>query len=281
MNRIVMYNFLCILLTVHVSAEKHKGKTVSTIKEVFSHEKLDIILQSCSLDRKLHNSCIDTTLLFAYIMDIHNADMHSISDNNEKLAFFLNAYHALLLKTLLLFPHALYTKNEKLFDSTLICIDNQEFNLSTLKEHIAFRTKSIGYIGWFGLWDGTISGAHRPKRAFRKNNILKVLQANAKAYFTSRSKEFSCDFAKKIIRVSDQLYSFCHLSSGISQVINKDYICNVIMKYAPDEIAAFTAINKKEIEIMPIVVSDKIDRDFSESIQSIKQMMPYNKKSRK
>jgi hypothetical protein len=163
----------------------------------------------------------------------------------------------------------------------LICIDNQEFNLSTLKEHIAFRTKSIGYIGWFGLWDGTISGAHRPKRAFRKNNIIKVLQANAKAYFTSRSKEFSCDFAKKIIRVSDQLYSFCHLSSGISQVINKDYICNVIMKYAPDDIAAFTAINKKEIEIMPIVVSDKIDRDFSESIQSIKPIMPYNKKSRK
>jgi hypothetical protein len=214
-------------------------------------------------------------------MDIHNADMHSISDNNEKLAFFLNAYHALLLKTLLLFPHALYTKNEKLFDSTFICIDNQEFNLSTLKEHIAFRTKSIGYIGWFGLWDGTISGGHRPKRAFRKNNILKVLQANAKAYFTSRSKEFSCDFAKKIIRVSDQLYSFCHLSSRISQVINKDYICNVIMKYAPDDIAAFTAINKKEIEIMPIVVSDKIDRDFSESIQSKKQIMPYNKKSRK
>jgi hypothetical protein len=276
-----MYNFLCILLTLHVSAEKHKGKTVSTIKEVFSHEKLDIILQSCSLDRKLHNSCIDTTLLFAYIMDIHNADMHSISDNNEKLAFFLNAYHALLLKTLFLFPHALYTKNEKLFDSTLICIDNQEFNLSTLKEHIAFRTKSIGYIGWFGLWDGTISGGHRPKRAFRKNNILKVLQANAKAYFTSRSKEFSCDFAKKIIRVSDQLYSFCHLSSRISQVINKDYICNVIMKYAPDDIAAFTAINKKEIEIMPIVVSDRIDRDFSESIQSKKQIMPYNKKSRK
>jgi hypothetical protein len=276
-----MYNFLCILLTLHVSAEKHKGKTVSTIKEVFSHEKLDIILQSCSLDRKLHNSCIDTTLLFAYIMDIHNADMHSISDNNEKLAFFLNAYHALLLKTLLLFPHALYTKNEKLFDSTFICIDNQEFNLSTLKEHIAFRTKSIGYIGWFGLWDGTISGGHRPKRAFRKNNILKVLQANAKAYFTSRSKEFSCDFAKKIIRVSDQLYSFCHLSSRISQVINKDYICNVIMKYAPDDIAAFTAINKKEIEIMPIVVSDRIDRDFSESIQSKKQIMPYNKKSRK
>lgn len=281
MNRIVMYNFLCILLTLHVSAEKHKGKTVSSIKEVFSHEKLDIILQSCSFDRKLHNSCIDTTVLFAYIMDIHNADIHSISDNNEKLAFFFNAYHALLLKTLLLFPHALYTKNEKLFDSTLICIDNQEFNLSTLKEHIAFRTKSIGYIGWFGLWDGTISGGHRPKRAFRKNNILTVLQANAKAYFTSRSKEFSCDFAKKIIRVSDQLYSFCHLSSGISQVINKDYICNVIMKYAPDDIAAFTAINKKEIEIMPIVVSDKIDRDFSESIQSIKQMMPYNKKSRK
>ena len=281
MNRIVMYNFLCILLTLHVSAEKHKGKTVSTIKEVFSHEKLDIILQSCSLDRKLHNSSIDTTLLFAYIMDIHNADMHSISDNNEKLAFFLNAYHALLLKTLFLFPHALYTKNEKLFDSTFICIDNQEFNLSTLKEHIAFRTKSIGYIGWFGLWDGTISGGHRPKRAFRKNNILKVLQANAKAYFTSRSKEFSCDFAKKIIRVSDQLYSFCHLSSGISQVINKDYICNVIMKYAPDDIAAFTAINKKEIEIMPIVVSDRIDRDFSESIQSKKQIMPYNKKSRK
>jgi hypothetical protein len=276
-----MYNFLCILLTLHVSAEKHKGKTVSTIKEVFSHEKLDIILQSCSLDRKLHNSCIDTTLLFAYIMDIHNADMHSISDNNEKLAFFLNAYHALLLKTLFLFPHALYTKNEKLFDSTFICIDNQEFNLSTLKEHIAFRTKSIGYIGWFGLWDGTISGGHRPKRAFRKNNILKVLQANAKAYFTSRSKEFSCDFAKKIIRVSDQLYSFCHLSSRISQVINKDYICNVIMKYAPDDIAAFTAINKKEIEIMPIVVSDRIDRDFSESIQSKKQIMPYNKKSRK
>jgi hypothetical protein len=257
MYRIVIYNFLCILLTLHVSAEKHKGKTVSSIKEVFSHEKLDIILQSCSLDRKLHNSSIDTTLLFAYIMDIHNADMHSISDNNEKLAFFLNAYHALLLKTLLLFPHALYTKNEKLFDSTFICIDNQEFNLSTLKEHIAFRTKSIGYIGWFGLWNGTISGAHRPKRAFRKNNILKVLQANAKAYFTSRSKEFSCDFTKKIIRVSDQLYSFCHLSSGISQVINK------------------------EIEIMPIVVSDKIDRDFSESIQSIKQIMPYNKKSRK
>jgi hypothetical protein len=214
-------------------------------------------------------------------MDIHNADMHSISDNNEKLAFFLNAYHALLLKTLFLFPHALYTKNEKLFDSTFICIDNQEFNLSTLKEHIAFRTKSIGYIGWFGLWDGTISGGHRPKRAFRKNNILKVLQANAKAYFTSRSKEFSCDFAKKIIRVSDQLYSFCHLSSRISQVINKDYICNVIMKYAPDDIAAFTAINKKEIEIMPIVVSDRIDRDFSESIQSKKQIMPYNKKSRK
>ena len=281
MNRIVMYNFLCILLTLHVSAEKHKGKTVSTIKEVFSHEKLDIILQSCSLDRKLHNSSIDTTLLFAYIMDIHNADMHSISDNNEKLAFFLNAYHALLLKTLFLFPHALYTKNEKLFDSTFICIDNQEFNLSTLKEHIAFRTKSIGYIGWFGLWDGTISGGHRPKRAFRKNNILKVLQANAKAYFTSRSKEFSCDFTKKIIRVSDQLYSFCHLSSRISQVMNKDYICNVIMKYAPDDIAAFTAINKKEIEIMPIVVSDKIDRDFSESIQSKKQIMPYNKKSRK
>jgi hypothetical protein len=281
MYRIVIYNFLCILLTLHVSAEKHKGKTVSTIKEVFSHEKLDIILQSCSLDRKLHNSSIDTTLLFAYIMDIHNADMHSISDNNEKLAFFLNAYHALLLKTLFLFPHALYTKNEKLFDSTFICIDNQEFNLSTLKEHIAFRTKSIGYIGWFGLWDGTISGGHRPKRAFRKNNILKVLQANAKAYFTSRSKEFSCDFAKKIIRVSDQLYSFCHLSSRISQVMNKDYICNVIMKYAPDDIAAFTAINKKEIEIMPIVVSDKIDRDFSESIQSKKQIMPYNKKSRK
>jgi hypothetical protein len=180
-----------------------------------------------------------------------------------------------------MFPHALYTKNEKLFDSSLICIDNQEFNLSKLREHIAFRTKSIGHIGWFGLWDGTISGAHRPKRAFRKHTLLKVLQANAKAYFASRKKEFSCDFAKKIIRVSDQLYSFCHLSSGISQVINKDYICNVIMKYAPDDIAAFTAINKKEIEIMPIVVSDKIDRDFSESIQSIKQIMPYNKKSRK
>ena len=281
MNRIVMYNFLCILLTLHVSAEKHKGKTVSSIKEVFSHEKLDIILQSCSLDRKLHNSSIDTTLLFAYIMDIHNADMHSISDNNEKLAFFLNAYHALLLKTLFLFPHALYTKNEKLFDSTFICIDNQEFNLSTLKEHIAFRTKSIGYIGWFGLWDGTISGGHRPKRAFRKNNILTVLQANAKAYFTSRSKEFSCDFAKKIIRVSDQLILFFSLNSIKSKTNCEESILNLIMQYAPDEIAAFTAINKKEIEIMPIVVSDKIDRDFSESIQSIKQIMPYNKKSRK
>ena len=53
------------------------------------------------------------------------------------------------------------------------------------------------------------------------------------------------------------------------------------MKYAPDDIAAFTAINKKGIEIMSIDVSDKIDRDFSESIQSIKQMMPYNKKSQK
>ena len=281
MYKIVMYNFLFILLTLHVSAEKHKGKTVSSIKEVFSHEKLDIILQSCSSDRKLHNSCIDTTLLFAYLMDIHNADIQSVSDNNEKLALFLNAYHALLLKTLLLFPHALYTKNEKLFDSTLICIDNQEFNLSKLKEYIAIKTKSIGHIGWFGLWDGTISGPHCPKRAFRKLTVLKVLQANAKAYFASRRKEFSCDFTKKIIRVSDQLYSFCQLSSGISEMQNKDCIINVIMKYAPDDIAAFTAINKNEIEIMPIVVSDKIDRDFSESIQSKKPIMPYNKKSRK
>ena len=111
--------------------------------------------------------------------------------------------------------------------------------------------------------------------------MLKVLHANAKAYFATRRKEFSCDFTKKIIRVSDQLYSFCHLSSGISEMQNKDCIINVIMKYAPDDIAAFTAINKNEIEIMPIVVSDKIDRDFSESIQSIKPIMPYNKKSRK
>ena len=281
MYRIVMYYTLFLLLTLHVSAEKNKGKTVSSIKELYSHEKLDIILQSCSYDRKLHNSCIDTNLLFEYILDIHNADIHSIKDNIEKLTCFMNAYHALLLKTLLMFPHALYTKNEKLFDSSLICIDNQEFNLSRLREDIAFRTKSIGHIGWFGLWDGTISGAHRPKRAFRKHTVLKVLQANAKAYFASRRKEFSCDFAKKIIRVSDQLFSFCHISPGISQIQNQDCIINIIMKYAPDDIAAFTAINKKEIEIMSIEVSDKIDRDFSESIQGIKQMMPYNKKSQK
>ncbi|MFZ4569164.1 MAG: hypothetical protein ACOYND_09020 [Bacteroidota bacterium] len=281
MYRIVMYYTLFLLLNLHVSAEKNKGKAVPSIKELYSHEKLDIILQSCSSDRKLHNSCIDTNLLFEYIRDIHNADIHSIKDNIEKLTCFMNAYHALLLKTLLMFPHALYTKNEKLFDSSLICIDNQEFNLSKLKEHIAFRTKSIGHIGWFGLWDGTISGAHRPKRAFRKHTLLKVLQANAKAYFVSRKKEFSCDFAKKIIRVSDQLFSFCHLNSEESEEQNKDYILNVIMKYAPDDIAAFTAINKKEIEIMSIEVSDKIDRDFSESIQSKKQMMPYNKKSQK
>jgi Protein of unknown function, DUF547 len=281
MYRIVMYTVFFLLITFHVSAEKNKGKGVPSIKELYSHEKLDIILQSCSSDRKLHNSCIDTNLLFEYILDIHNADIHSIKDNIDKLACFMNAYHALLLKTLLMFPHALYTKNEKSFDSTLLCIDNQEFNLPMLKEYIALRTKSIGYTGWFGLWDGTISGAHRPKRAFRKQTILKVLQANAKAYFTSRSKEFSCDFSKKIIRVSDQLFSFCHLNSGESQAQSKDCIINVIMKYAPDDIAAFTAINKKEIEIMFIEVSDKIDRDFSESMQSIKQIMPYNKKSRK
>lgn len=233
-------------------------KRIHNAKESLSLSGFDSLLQTCAKGKAFDMQSCDTNLVHSAIKEFAQELSKAKNDKLAMLCSYGNLYHAWLLIALSRKPHLVHIGNcpDFLCKDTLI-LQKDTINLASIKARILSMAESLSLPVWFSLWNGTVSGANPPRKSWKKNSIVKTLQASAKAYFAHKEQEYSLDITMNILRISSQ-YILDRLGSLECSKEQSLSILKSVTNYLPESMAAYIALHKNQIIVKPIMVSDRI-----------------------
>lgn len=178
MKKILVLIISVLLVSILVNARKEK----------FDHSKFDALLKN-NVDANgfiNYDGFKNNKQFEEYLASIENADISNFS-KEEKLAFYINAYNATVIKNVLdHWPINSPMDVDGFFDKTKFTFAGKEETLNGLEYNHVFKIDPV--LCHFGL---VCSGKSCPKllqKAYDGDNVYKQLEDNAKVFMSDPNK---------------------------------------------------------------------------------------------
>ena len=218
----------------------------------FDHSLFDKILKDNVTENGLVNylNIKDTPEFEVYLKKLANADLTNLSEN-EKLAFYINAYNAYVIKNVLnLWPIKSPLDDKGFFKKYKFNIAGEELSLDGLEYKYIFEIENI--LVHFGLVCAGLSCPKLIPMAYTGQNVYDQLIKNANVFLqdTNRNK---LDKKNKILYVSEIFKWF-----GKSFEEKYGSIKNAFVELSNHESKSF--IKNNEIEVKYIRYDWKLNK---------------------
>ncbi len=155
----------------------------------FDHSIFDSILKkNVSTEGFVNYKGVDQTKLDEYVQKVADADLSSLN-NNEQLAFFINAYNALVIKNVLnYYPVEGPMKVDKFFDKNKFKIAGESLSLNELEYQKIFPIEPV--MVHFGLVCAAVSCPKLLQTVYTGENVYNQLNENAVDFINNSKKNY-------------------------------------------------------------------------------------------
>ena len=168
----------------------------------FNHSIFDALL-SANVDENGmvdYEAFINNQKFATYLKAIENADIRSFTDE-EKLAFYINAYNATVIKNVINhWPINSPMDVNGFFNKIKHTIAGKEVTLDELEHKYALKIEPV--LSHFGLVCAAISCPKLIRRAYEGKSVIKQLQENGRIYLSDSDKNL-LDRENKILYLSE------------------------------------------------------------------------------
>lgn len=121
-----------------------------------------------------------------YITSLSKANPENFS-REEKLAFYINAYNAFVIKNVTdLYPISSPMKVDKFFDKYNFNVAGEEMSLNQIEYDIVLKIEPV--LSHFGLVCAAKSCPRLLQKAYSKENVYKLLKSNGKDFLNNPDK---------------------------------------------------------------------------------------------
>jgi Protein of unknown function, DUF547 len=178
MKSLVVFIAVSFFFTNYNSAQTDK----------FDHSKFDALLKKNVTENGIVNydAFINNNEFNEYLKEIESADISSLSDE-EKLAFYINAYNATVIKNVLdHIPIDSPMDVDGFFNSIKHKIAGMEITLDELEHKYALKIEPV--LSHFGLVCAAISCPKLITKAYHGKTVFKQLEENAHEYLNDTQK---------------------------------------------------------------------------------------------
>lgn len=250
---ILMFCWMGISVTSVSFAQKpHKYTT----KNKSESSVFDSLMKQCFKNNVLRCDSCDTLAVRNYLNNQISKALHD-QKSYARICSFMNIYHAWLILSLCASNGLKRLSNDSTFlTKDTLFLQQSGFTLSGMRSTILEMAQKDNIPIWCSLWNGTVSGAPHPKKEFQPKSFVSTIKAKAKAYFKSSPDEYSLDRSKHIITVSERMIQEIGLFSRDKSETSLGL--ELILPHIPESDAAFCVINKSQMSIRSITVSDRI-----------------------
>jgi len=222
----IFITFIFLLLfSVKISCVQHSG---------FNHSKFDKLLkiyvdEDGKVDYEGFKNCKD---YYDYLSAIQSADISALSQA-EKLAFFINAYNAIVIKNVIdHFPIISPMDVKGFFNKIKHKVFGKELTLDELEHNYALKIEPL--LTHFGLVCAAKSCPKLLQKAYNGNDIYEQLESNFRSFLNDSGKN-------RLDRVTKTLY--------LSEIFGwfKD---NFVNKYGSVKEAVAEFMNEEDSEYL-------------------------------
>ena len=169
--------------------------------ESFNHSKFDMLLKNNVDENGMvnYNGFMNNDDFYNYLNSIANVNVEDLPDN-DKLAFYLNAYNATVIKNIIdHWPVESPMDVDGFFNTIKYKILGKELTLDELEHEYALKIESV--LSHFGLVCAAISCPKLLRNAYDGNTVYQQLRENAETFLNDQEKN-SLDKENKILHLS-------------------------------------------------------------------------------
>ena len=252
-----IFIYSVFLLSGEMTAQKTRKYT---IKKEIQLSAFDSIVKHSFKNKILIASACDTSLLIDQMAIFKTAIEHDSKDQIGLLCDLGNIYHAWMMLTLCRRPSIIRADNDRDFyvRDTMI-LDKVPYTLQSLRVAILKLGEKSKLHLPFILWNGTISGAHPPKKSWTPQSLKSLIVSSGKSFFKHAGDEFTADVTVNTICIAEDFVNelFMHEEQ---KDITFTAIFPKIVQYLPEHIAAYCALNKTIMQLRTLSSSDILAR---------------------
>ena len=214
------------------------------IKTKFDHSLFDKILQENVNEEGLVNyKVINENPDFAkYLNKLAEADLDSF-DNNEKLAFYINAYNAYVIKNVLnQWPMSSPLDNEGFFKVPKFKVAGEYLSLDELEYKHVFTIEPL--LVHFGLVCAGLSCPNLITKAYTGDNVYRQLKENGRVFLRDTNKN-RLDKENKTLYISE-------IFKWFKKVFTDKYgsLSNAAADFMSEDEKNFVKQNKVEVKFL-------------------------------
>ena len=192
MKKFLILIFLVLFFITNSNAQSKK----------FDHSLFDSLLNNNVDENGMvdYKAFINNQKFTTYLKAIENADISSFTDE-EKLAFYINAYNATVIKNVVNhWPINSPMDVDGFFDKIKHTIAGNEITLDELEHKYALKIEPV--LSHFGLVCAAFSCPKLIRTAYEGKSIIKQLEENGKIYLNDSDKN-RLDKGNKILYLSE------------------------------------------------------------------------------
>jgi hypothetical protein len=228
-----------------------------TASEHFSHAVFDSLLQMHVAGGRVYYEGFACAAFDEYRTALARVQPVALAawQTEERLAFWLNAYNASVIATVLKHPAMLMPANvQGFFDADTVRVAGEIWTLQTLTNTIRSDFAGLGGLPLMGMCSGTKSSPKLAKRAFRAATVLKQLQTQAKQFL--RSDEGAVlDIATNTLRLARLFFTYKQDFERSGQPLVK-----WLVPYVRDTEAAYIALHLDDLVLAPLNEDLRLNR---------------------
>lgn len=250
----------------------HSAASSASEGERFSHVVFDSLLQANVAAGRVWYEGFDTAPFRSYLQNLAEAEPSRWS-RDERLAFWLNAYNASVIATVLRHPGIAMPANaEGFFTQDSVLLAGKWQTLEEMRDFIRARFKTP--LVHFGLTDATKGSPKLAKRAFRAATVGKQLTAQTRQFLRSEIGAV-LDVGTTTLRLAKLFERFrADFEAGFDGSGGKP-LATFAATYMNDTEAAFIAVHRGDIRVAFFEEDMRLNkRELTGATVEIK---PYNK----
>jgi Protein of unknown function, DUF547 len=220
-------------------------KTFIAQPVIFDHSLFTEVLRSSVNENGLvdYQNIRANKNFYKYLIKISNADISNL-DENEKLAFYINAYNASVIKNVIdNLPISSPMDVEGFFKKKKFICAGEELTLDEIENQKVLKINSV--LPHFGLVCAAKSCPKLLDHAYDGKSVLKQLEENAKKYLNDTSQN-RLDKENKVLYLSE-------LFKWFKKYFEAEYgsLINTIKEFANESDKIFLEDNEVEIRFLP------------------------------
>ncbi|MBM4175508.1 MAG: DUF547 domain-containing protein [Ignavibacteria bacterium] len=215
----------------------------SLLAQNFSHFVFSEMLRISTYKGKIdYNRFLNNTKFDQYLKSLSNFNLSKLESEDEKLAFFINAYNAHVIKNVVS-DIGIKNVNKNFFTVHRFVVAGMEFNLESLNDFISSEFQNP--LVHFALIGAANGFPYINDRAYESNSLNKFLELNF--------KNFIQDTLKNRLDRKTKTYFLSELFKWYKDDFESEAgsIINFILPYLPINDRSFLKLNKVEMKFTP------------------------------